>query len=411
MSAQSESVPTNFQQDQRPDDEPEEIALDALDLPNLPPSPTSFFKNKVTNAVMTPPIRLIAMPLPANFVVADTLYPIASPAPEEHGRCRSKYWRDVDVKNLAQHIRDSRYWDDHKEDPIFTGLPDDETTFPLQELISSMRLRHLDEEARNGLGKYQSPSRCISMKRETVDLTTLDELERSLAEEKAKLAARLAEKERSKLSSTKRPRSPPPKAASEMHRDGQALAADQNSPASSLPDSGVKSEPKTEGLLAALGVTGIPKPVTNPFLLDRNGSQGSPNDNLTEAPRYTQPEPQQSHSSPPDAQGFASLHPPSRQNSHPNAMTLRPLSTSPSQLSGQSFNTNGHEYHGHPNSHVPGGQIQSPTEFRLEKSGSRKRSFARRDSSSEDDVPARRQEDDITPRMKRRQPKVAEAYR
>ena len=54
------------------------------------------------------------------------------------------------------------------------------------------------------------------------------------------------------------------------------------------------------------------------------------------------------------------------------------------------------------------GQAPSPMETRSERLHNRKR---HRDSSSdEEDTPKRRQEDDYTPKLKKRQPKVAEAY-
>ena len=90
--------------------------------------------------------------------------------------------------------------------------------------------------------------------------------------------------------------------------------------------------------------------------------------------------------------------------------------SSPSGVSGYvnayAYNANGAENgNGHPDYPVEG-QVPSPIESRSEKSISRKRSFARRDSpSDEEETPARRQEDDVTPKLKRRQPKVAAAYR
>ena len=53
----------------------------------------------------------------------------------------------------------------------------------------------------------------------------------------------------------------------------------------------------------------------------------------------------------------------------------------------------------------------SPPMFRSEKSNPRKREFDNRESSEEPEKERRRQADDITPKHKRRQPKVAEAYR
>lgn len=60
---------------------------------------------------------------------------------------------------------------------------------------------------------------------------------------------------------------------------------------------------------------------------------------------------------------------------------------------------------GHQHAEVDG-SVFSPSKARTERSHGR-----RRESSEESDTPRRRQVDDVTPRHKRRQPKVAPAYR
>lgn len=57
------------------------------------------------------------------------------------------------------------------------------------------------------------------------------------------------------------------------------------------------------------------------------------------------------------------------------------------------------------------GHSQSPVKIRSERSVGRKREYDNRDSSDEDETPGRRQADDVTPKLKRRQPKVDAAYR
>lgn len=49
--------------------------------------------------------------------------------------------------------------------------------------------------------------------------------------------------------------------------------------------------------------------------------------------------------------------------------------------------------------------------MKLERSNGRKREYDSRDSSDESETPRRRQADDVTPKLKRRQPKVDAAYR
>ena len=82
--------------------------------------------------------------------------------------------------------------------------------------------------------------------------------------------------------------------------------------------------------------------------------------------------------------------------------------------------------HGHTNGHaIPhietengyrrcsaDGHPASPLKLRSERVNVRKRDYDHRDSSEDErENERRRQEDDYTPKLKRRQPKVAEAYR
>lgn len=57
------------------------------------------------------------------------------------------------------------------------------------------------------------------------------------------------------------------------------------------------------------------------------------------------------------------------------------------------------------------GLSSSPSKIRSERFNGRKREYDHRGSSDENETPGRRQVDDVTPKLKRRQPKVAEAYR
>ncbi len=62
--------------------------------------------------------------------------------------------------------------------------------------------------------------------------------------------------------------------------------------------------------------------------------------------------------------------------------------------------------------HFIDGQSASPNKLYAGGSNGRKRDFDNRDDSSdESETQGRRQVDDVTPKLKRRQPKVAEAYR
>ena len=87
-------------------------------------------------------------------------------------------------------------------------------------------------------------------------------------------------------------------------------------------------------------------------------------------------------------------------------------------LSAGSANGNSNSYSISRGGHLNGnakpsanGQIASPSQIRSEKANGRKRDYEHRGSSDEDDAPKRRQADDVTPKLKKRQPKVAAAYR
>lgn len=404
-STQSRSPP---QGKETADDEIEEDDLDSLDIPDLPPSQSSFASVQLPKTVMAPPIRLICTPLPGNFVVADTLYPIASPAPELKGRCQSKYVGSADIDEEHENVEYSKYWNDHRDDPIFAERPSDDSTMSVDDAIALVRQRYVDGEARDRSSKSRSQSRSVSVRRKSVDkYSALTSIEQSIAAEKAKLAAKLAELERKKKLQNGKHASPSQAAAGSLPTDGQAMVKQEQKTPSQTATSRkpLRSDEETEAVLAALGVTGSPKPVdTGPLPPYLGGSPGSLDDNVNSADTSSQPSNHRSNVSTP--------YPPLRQNSYTGGAGGSPVSTEPGNINAQSYNANGADYTNGHASYVADGQMQSPIESRSEKSGSQKRSFARRDSSSdEEETPARRQEDDVTPKLKRRQPKVAEAYR
>lgn len=77
-----------------------------------------------------------------------------------------------------------------------------------------------------------------------------------------------------------------------------------------------------------------------------------------------------------------------------------PLFADPVSTNGKSYNRQSMVEH-----------YSSPVKVHSERLNGRKREYDHRDSSDEDEAPGRRQVDDFTPKLKRRQPKVAEAYR
>lgn len=104
---------------------------------------------------------------------------------------------------------------------------------------------------------------------------------------------------------------------------------------------------------------------------------------------------------------------PFKRQSYPDGTEGSPLSAGTTDNNPSGYGTNGVDHsNGNSNgffSPSTDGQALSPIETRSDMSHSRKRY---RDSpSDEEDTLKRRQEDDYAPKLKKRQPKVAEAYR
>ncbi|KAL2044453.1 hypothetical protein N7G274_003158 [Stereocaulon virgatum] len=393
--------------------------LELLDIPDMPPSPSlAGSKLHLKNTVVSPPINLIGMPLPANFVVADTLYPIAPPAPEKKGFCQSKYLRDTDLKTLYENIRLSKYWKDLRDDPIFAERPNEDNIAALDEVLSRLRNRYVNGEASEDVTRNsRSQSQSVSARQNSGDFRgDLETLERNLAE----LKARAAEMERNQQSARGRHASLPQSAASdkpngsqikvEQEEEGPShLAASQNAP---------KSTRETEDVLASLGVTGPPKPVMSNGGAYRTSAHDSPDEyhlprsrGSSKAEIAHRARDCYTNGSPQYPQGYELPPAPNRRNSFPEGADRSPSSGAPEYINNYNYNINGTDLgNGHFNYGLDE-HVTSPIEIRLERTGSHKRSYSRRDSvSDEEETPARRQEDDITPKYKRRQPKVEAAY-
>ncbi len=353
------------------------------------------------------------MPLPANFVVADTLYPIAPPAPEMEGRCQSKYFRDNNLILLKENIRESKYWKDHKDDPIFSGYSKNDSVVSLDELFSKIKERHVNGDlSEDPMRSSRSLSRSVSVRQNSGDFRgDLETLERDLA----KLRAEMERKER--LARSKHS-SPPQSVTSEKFTvEKVVVKQEEMPPQSAFSEKAPMSAQETEDVLASLGVTGPPKPIMRPL---RTSIHGSPDDNIRSLSRSSSkaeisllPKDHQTNGSPQYPQGYVPPPPPPppyRQHSFPEGANGSPLSAPPLYMNSYSCNANAGEYGNGPSEYGPDAQFTSPTELHSERSRSRKRSYTRRGSISDEETPARRQEDDIAPKHKRRAPKVQEAY-
>ena len=415
----------------------EEDDLESLDIPDLPQTTRQS-------------IKLIGHPLPGNFVVADTLAPFPSPAPQDNGYCKSRYQHDGNLEACIEHFKDSKYWDkEHADDVVFFDLPADGKIVPLDDILSAIKQRRAHPESSEDLNRNsRSQSRTVSMNQDSLDVKlTLDKMERELAETKAKLEARLG---RGRAAGPLRASTPKTVKIGQPHlRDHEIREGHPTPPESTTSTKPMKSEKDAEEILAALGVTGAPKPVTATSMPDEHIEHSSPND-MHMSPSsgssrtdmwvqfqnskkwlatlltcyYTSlGRDQQQLASEYQAKGLTSnnrhsgppLPPPttSRQQCHPDGTHGRPPSAGFVDNHPSGDETNGVDHSNGVGNGVfsppTDGQASSPTETRSEKSLGRKR---HRDSSSdEEDTMKRRQEDDYTPKLKKRQPKVAAAYR
>ena len=393
-------------------DDGEEDQMNTLDIPEIPSMLTSdVTRLALPNTLISAPISLIGMPLPANFVVADALYPIPSPAPEHAGRCQSKYWRERTQETVRNNIRQSKYWRDHQEDTIFFSRPSDDDVVSIGDHRRKLGERHMDLELSDiGTGPSRSQSRSVSIRKDSVDVyTSLEKLERGIAEIKAKQAELMRKRARERGEPYHSPQLSCEPSPGNKHTPVRQEHA--SPPSVTKTREATKMEQDTEDVLASLGVTGAPKPVTmiNEQLRERTYAlpnrinvEDSRFDGSTTSPKFRPPVPPPPP--PPSAYERGIL----------SNVTNRSLSSAgPGQSNGHVLDANAVDQD---HEHLDRTENQlwtSPKEALFEMSGSRKRSYShRRDaSSSDEDTPARRQEDDVTPKFKRRQPKVAPAYR
>lgn len=442
-SAKSKSPPADFTQSQ-----PEEDNLNALDIPDIPPSSKSLQDEVILAGHAS--FCLVKRPLPSNFIVADAIAPFESSRGEDQGRCESKYWPKGDLDKLYQHVKDSNDWVDVSNDPIFLTIPEESDSIPLEDLTSLYNQTHSDdgnEETEEQVQESVEDSRSPQDGGDTGDF--MDSLEHALSQ-------------------------------------GRRKQPDQECSTTNIQKESAESHTNTEEILASLGVTGTPKPVrapARPYPPPSSEQQGQVSSDHIRQPssrspsrygwsivsvwpigldlsnhnhrqsvqdrhaqsssgikneyhdqeevdtwkhtvfshdRYTvhenKPTGRTMHSSserpypqnfeqPPRAASLVQKH------SFSEGMGIRPLSAEQNlgnhPLFADPISANGTNY----NRQSIVENYSSPTRAHSERLNGRKREYDHRDSSDEGEAPGRRQVDDFTPKLKRRQPKVAEAYR
>lgn len=318
---------------------------------------------------------------------------------------------------FCENIMVSKYWKDHKDDTAFFDRPDDNNVIPVDEIRAQFKEFHTNGEANDDLTRQtRSESRnSIALWKDSVDTRArLEELEIEKAETLAKIAA----KEKQRASKRGEQASPPASAAGGTPNDGQMMVKDEQvTPTpSAISEKAVTYQQSTEDVLAALGVTGAPKPVTatttngafSGFMHDQpNGARAGvvrQHSGLQNSGTMSY-SPDSGHPPPPPP---LPIWQPSFSNGADGCLS----SAAPGSINVHPSSTNGAESgNGYYNNGIDA-EVLSPNEAPYDQSSIRKRSYNRRDSSSsKEDTPAKRQEDDVTPKLKRRQPKVAAAYR
>lgn len=215
----ADSTATNINEDE------DQLAM--LNIPDLP-QPDQVVPSG------SPPTHLVGRPLPTNFVVADAISPIGPPSKGDEGRCQSKYLGHGTAALIFKNIRDTSYWDDVEKDPIFSSIPDDGRVISLDDVLSIHRPHQAEGNAQEPehepeveqLEPTPEPeNKSPNRDRDTPDI--MDSLENALN------AGRHKQPDKAEETNT---------------------TSEENSEA-----------PKdTEQVLAALGVTGAPKPVRAP---------------------------------------------------------------------------------------------------------------------------------------------------
>ena len=205
-------------------------------------------------------------PLSANFIVAEAI-PLLPPEPENDGCCRSKYTDRGKPDILGQNVKNTSYWEDLSKDPIFSSIPDDGVVVPINYLKSlydpcQAHNEQSQESENDDINSHQVSK--FEMDGEDVG-DVMDSLENAL--------------------NAKRPSPPEISSGKGSVIVGQTCAPHLDCLTPSARD--------TEALLAALGVTGAPKPVRAPARpypppsTQDSPSQASPNGtsrSLSESP-------------------------------------------------------------------------------------------------------------------------------
>ena len=308
----------------------------------------------------------VANPLPSNFVVADALAPYQPPGPESDGLVMSKYLSLL--TSIDRNFRDTDAWEESfTKDPAFTELAD--APVKLGPLKWNDTRRSSEHEHRPAFDRTKSS-------------------------------------QSGDQSFRKNGRSPSFGKYHAQRRDRETWSRDRSKSPSKFDRLVIRHHKDTSKLTDSRSVSRRRSRNFREHSFHWNdhprNHEMSPNQTSpTDIHRHSiDAKPASPHSQPPPPPP-----PPIRDVKWPHGQNEGPADTNtgiPNWSGAENGQANGNSHR-----HESGEEsVVSPSKGRIERSQGRKR-----EPSEESDTPRRRQADDFIPRHKRRQPKVAEAYR
>ncbi|KAI9821752.1 MAG: hypothetical protein M1827_002333 [Pycnora praestabilis] len=407
-------------------------AIEPWDEPEGPQAQT-----QIGQTVWHPAIR-VARPLPATHAEAEVArFPLPS-FKDGDQTCVSVHYSAANAHVTCLDVRKTDNWDNVKNDPVFCEIANDCDLIPLDALIAIRGRREepaedIDPDREEGELSQGSQMACNEFPNNQVQggWNVMDNLEHSL---------------NSRRFSPDQQHEEPAQESFDMAEMERLQEAEES----------------TEERLARLGVTGQPKPVHVPARASlpdslprerqestsqfstRDGRKPEPLERRQSDPRQLYDQSTSAHgsrthnaSSSDNGKGDGRKNPDVddvRRYSYPrggrpqahNVPTSSAVSikkrfsydgandSPPSSGSGQSSvcgvsNGQGHSSHGH-NAKIDDTPSASPGRATFGNANPRKRDYDQRDRSEERDNGPLRQADDVTPKLKRRQPRVADAY-
>ncbi|KAI9880607.1 MAG: hypothetical protein M1830_001958 [Pleopsidium flavum] len=426
--------------------------LEGLDVPDIRTGP---------GAMGWHPPKLVGRPFASDYFAEEVIATLPPPPPKPEGSSLSKYFTYANFQDIVRSVRETGDWAAIKVDPVFQCIPDNGDSVALEYLTAhrgslDQEADNMDVETEEGeLSQEQTTASQDPDKQDSHGWSVMDNLEQALnsgdftaaakqhqttppgsidaekvqlqeqAEDSAEEAsARAAEEKLAALGVTGLPKPvraparpyPPPTAAPELNHD---LAGQSSRCRSRSPENHASL---TVGSISAMGQHASHASPTSstrfrereplsPRYNSHNGRQhaspnrrdsyGSPSGDYERRRPTERSRSQQIVNPPPSRRGKisnydgANVSPASSDSSHDHTHAPQPP---------QSGYFNGYAKHG------SNGHAASPPTIRSERSNPRKREYDQRESSEERELERRRQADDVTPKLKRRQPKVAEAY-